>query len=216
MVIETIVLGDFQTNCFCVRADKKTKKCLIIDPGMEAFPLLQYLETHKLTPEVLFLTHGHVDHIAGVELLRQRWPKVKVMVHTADAEMLTDPMKNLSMQAGTMVQMRPADVLLDREKSLELVGMKFELLHTPGHTPGGVSLYSASESLVFTGDALFYGSIGRTDFEGGSYRDLVMGIKTRLLSLPDETVVYPGHGPSTTIGREKKHNSFLQPGGGNL
>lgn len=212
MVIDTLVLGDFQTNCYVVRRDEKTKECLVIDPGMEAFPLLQFLENEALTPVALLLTHGHADHVAGVELLRQQWPDVEVMIHRADAEMLTDPVKNLSIMAGTMVQMRPADVLLDREETLELAGIRFHLLHTPGHTPGGVSLYCASENLVFSGDALFAGSVGRTDFENGSYEDLINGILTKLLTLPDETRVLSGHGPETTIGYEKRHNSFLRQG----
>lgn len=214
MVIDTLVLGDLQANCYCIRKSEKAKATLIIDPGMDTFPLIQFMQKQTLKAETIFLTHGHADHVAGVELVRQHWPRVQVYIHEEDAGMLTDPVRNLSILAGTMVQMRPAEVAVDKEGPLELAGMTFELLHTPGHTPGGACLYNAEAGVLFAGDALFAGSIGRTDFEGGSYETLIRSIATKLLTLPEETVVYPGHGPETTIGREKKYNTFLRPRGG--
>lgn len=209
MKMDTLILGDFQTNCYIVRPSEKTKKCLVIDPGMDPAPLLQTLQAGQLKPVLIFLTHGHVDHIAGVELLREQWPRVEVAIHKDDAEMLTDPVKNLSMLAGSMVQARPADTLYESEETLELAGMSFELLHTPGHTPGGICLYSESEGMAFVGDTLFAGAIGRFDFEGGNYEQLIEGIQTKLLSLPEETKIYPGHGPATTVRREKLGNPFF-------
>ncbi|MHC4553067.1 MAG: MBL fold metallo-hydrolase [Planctomycetota bacterium] len=210
MVIDTLVLGDFQTNSFCVRADEDSAECLIIDPGLNPEPLIRLLQNSELVPTAIFLTHGHVDHIGGVETVRQYWPDVQVAIHEADAGMLTDPASNLSVMAGVMVQTRPAEIILtDDDNEYQAAGLRFSLLRTPGHTPGGICLYSAAEETVFAGDTLFQGSIGRSDFPGGSHDTLIDAIKTQLLSLPASTRVYPGHGPATTVGEEKKHNPFL-------
>lgn len=210
MQIDTRVLGDFQTNCYCVRKDETSRECLIIDPGLEAEPLIQMLQQQDYTPVAILLTHGHADHIGGVETLRESWPDVKVTIHTEDAGMLTSPTRNLSLMAGCMVQARPADVLLDsKDIFFSAVGLRFKILHTPGHTPGGICLYSGEEDILFAGDTLFAGSIGRTDFPGGSHEELIEMIRQKLLILPDRTAVYTGHGPETTIGNEKKNNPFV-------
>ena len=210
MVIDTIVLGDFQTNCFCVRTNEESRECLIIDPGLEPAPLVQMLEKKGYTPVEIFLTHGHADHIGGVETIRQRWPEVKVAIHKNDADMLISPAENLSLMAGTMIQARPADILLDSEDTdYEAAGLRFQLFHTPGHTLGGICLYASEENIVFVGDTLFAGSVGRSDFPGGSHQTLIDMICQKLLTLPDQTTVYPGHGPSTTIGIERESNPFL-------
>lgn len=217
MVIDTLVLGDFQTNCFCVRQNEQAGDCLIIDPGMGAEVLVQMLQQNDYTPVAIVLTHGHADHIGGVESIRQHWPDVQVAIHKEDASMLTDPTGNLSLMAGAMVQARPAEVILDSENSTyEAAGLKFKILHTPGHTPGGICLYASDEHILFAGDTLFAGSIGRTDFPGGSYKMLIDMIRQKLLILPPETVVYTGHGLATTIGKEKKYNPFVAPGGASL
>jgi glyoxylase-like metal-dependent hydrolase (beta-lactamase superfamily II) len=213
MLINTVVLGDFQTNCYCVRPDEKTRKCLVIDPGLDPAALLQYLQTERLEPAVIALTHGHVDHIAGVEAMREHWPKAKTAIHKEDADMLGDPVKNLSMMAGCMVMARPAEILWDREQDLTLAGMPFSLLHTPGHTPGGICMYSAAEGLAFVGDTLFAGGIGRTDFARSDYAQLIESIQNKLLTLPENTKIYPGHGPATTIRSEKRFNPFIIGGG---
>lgn len=209
MKIDTLVLGDFQTNCYCVRSDERANRCLVIDPGLDAAPLGLFLEKEGLEPEVIVLTHGHVDHVAGVEMLRERWPSVQVGIHRNDAAMLTDPARNLSMLAGTMTAARPAEMIFDGDGKVKLAGMEFHLLHTPGHTPGGICLYAEQEGLIFVGDTLFAGSVGRTDFEGGSFEQLMGSIQTKLLVLPEATKVYPGHGPATTLRSEKRFNPFL-------
>lgn len=211
MNIDTIVLSDFEANCYCVRKSAQQKKCLIIDPGLNPEPLIRFLRTNEFEPVSILLTHGHVDHIGGVESLREYWPEVEVTIHEDDAEMLTNPALNLSIMAGTMVQTRPAEVCL---KSTDLyytaAGLRFQILHTPGHTPGGICLYSAKDEVLFAGDTLFAGSVGRTDFPSGSHEALIEGIKNKLLTLPEQTNVYPGHGPTTTLLAEKKHNPFLK------
>jgi hydroxyacylglutathione hydrolase len=211
MNIETLVLGDFQANCYCVRNDEKAGACLVIDPGMNPEPLIRWLDDEGLTPEMIVLTHGHVDHIGGVETVRQRWPKVQVAIHQEDAGMLMDPSANLSVLAETMVQARPAEMILGPESPfLNAAGLRFQILHTPGHTPGGICLYSAKDEILFAGDTLFAGSVGRADLPGGDFEQLITGIRQKLLMLPEQTKVYPGHGPATTIRNEKKHNPFLK------
>ena len=210
MNINTIVLGDYQANCYCVREDAAQKDCLLIDPGLNPEPLIRFLKANDYLPVSIFLTHGHVDHIGGVESIREYWPKVQVAIQEEDAEMLTNPALNLSVLSGTMVQTRPAEICLKAsEQFYTAVGLRFQILLTPGHTPGGICLYSAKEQVLFAGDTLFAGSIGRSDFPGGSPKQLVKMIKEKLLILPEQTKVYPGHGPETTIQEEKKYNPFL-------
>jgi len=210
MIIDTFVLGDFQTNCFCVRQNEEASDCLIIDPGMGAEMLVQRLKKNDYTPVDILLTHGHADHIGGVEALRQHWPKVRVSIHKDDADMLTNPTENLSLMAGVMVQVRPAEVLLNSEDTYyEAAGLRFKVLHTPGHTPGGICLYASDEDILFAGDTLFAGSVGRSDFPGGNHELLTQMIRQKLLILPEQTAVYTGHGPATTIGNEKESNPFL-------
>jgi glyoxylase-like metal-dependent hydrolase (beta-lactamase superfamily II) len=210
MLIDTMVLGDFQTNCFCVRQDEQASDCLIIDPGMGAEVLVQTLQQKEYIPVAIALTHGHADHIGGVESIRQRWPEVQVAIHKDDASMLTNPTENLSLMAGAMIQARPAEVLLDSKNTFyEAAGMRFEVFHTPGHTPGGICFYAADESVLFAGDTLFAGSIGRSDFPGGNHRVLIDMIRQKILTLPPQTTVYSGHGPTTTIENEIGSNPFL-------
>ena len=210
MIIDAIILGDFQANCFCVRQNDEASDCLIIDPGMGAEMLVQMLKGNGYTPVDIALTHGHADHIGGVEAIRQHWPEVRVAIHKDDAAMLTNPAENLSLMAGVMVQARPAEILLDSEKTYyQAAGLRFKILHTPGHTPGGICLYASDEHTLFAGDTLFAGSIGRSDFPGGSHELLVEMIRQKLLILPAATTVYTGHGPATTIETEKASNPFL-------
>lgn len=202
MKIDTLILGAYETNCYVLRSGSEAHDCLIIDTGLEAGPLLDFLRTHKLNPLAVIFTHGHADHIAGAEPLRKKYPAIKLAIHKLDAEMLTCGQSNLSFLA-------PADIIIDAEGPIEFVRLTFQILHTPGHTPGGISLYSQAEGAVFTGDALFAGSIGRTDFAYGNGEQLINSVKRKLLTLPDDTVVYPGHGPTTTIANEKATNPFF-------
>ena len=156
------------------------------------------------------LTHGHADHIAGLNLLREKWPGIKVAIHTDDAGMLTNPMTNLSVMTGVSFSAEAAEIIIEAEGEVALGPITFEVFHTPGHTPGGICLYCRDEGVVFAGDTIFASSIGRTDFPGGNYEQLIESIKSKLLVLPDETKVYTGHGPATTIGTEKECNQYLQ------
>jgi len=159
-------------------------------------------------------THGHVDHIAGNTAVKARWPQIRLAIHADDAAKLTSPIRNLSLLMGMNVKSPPADVLLKEGDRIELGSGQtpLEVLATPGHTPGGISLVwrpDEGPAAVFTGDALFCEGIGRTDFPGASERTLMKSIREKLLVLPDDTAVYPGHGPPTTIGRERCGNPFL-------
>jgi glyoxylase-like metal-dependent hydrolase (beta-lactamase superfamily II) len=209
MKIDTLVLGDFQTNCYVVRADEGSRDCVVIDPGLSPEPLHDFLAERDLNPVAVLLTHGHADHIAGLNMLRKHWPGVPAVIHAGDAPMLTNPVGNLSIVTGTPFTCEAADVIIDEEGPIEYANLRFEILHTPGHTPGGICLYCPEEGVVFAGDALFAGSIGRTDFPGGDYEQLIEGIREKLLNLPDDTTVRTGHGPATTIGTERHGNQYL-------
>ncbi len=210
MKIDCLILGAFETNCYVLRDSATVTDCLIIDPGLQAEQLIDFLQGHKLNPVAAVLTHGHADHIAGVAPLRKNFPQIKVYVHKHDASMLVEPTHNLSAFAGRLIKAGPADVLLQDGDIIEQAGIRLHVLHAPGHTPGGICLYCEDDGIVFTDDTLFAESVGRTDFPGGSMSQLLESIGQKLLTLPEKTKVYPGHGPETTIAREKAHNPFLQ------
>lgn len=210
MQVDCLSLGDFGTNCYCVRATAEQADCAVIDPGLGAEVLVRFLQRKNLRPQLIILTHGHIDHIAGVEPLRRTWPGIPVAIHRADANMLIDSEANLSLILGEPFETAAADRLLEEGDLIEAAGVPLRVLHTPGHTPGGISLHCPEEKAVFVGDALFSGSIGRTDFPGGDFDQLIAGIRSKLLTLPPETIVYNGHGPSTTIGAEAEGNPYLQ------
>lgn len=210
MIIDTLILGGYETNCYVLRSNEATKDCLVVDPGLDAGPLIDFLKERKLTPTAVILTHGHIDHIAGLAELRHQFPDIKVYIHMHDAKMLTDPYTNLSMMGGMPFRTEAEDVVLKEPDTIELAGITLQVLHTPGHTTGGICLYSAEDGVAFVGDTLFAGSIGRTDFPGGSMTELLTSVKEKLFTLPGQTKAYPGHGPATTIAREKAHNPFFQ------
>jgi glyoxylase-like metal-dependent hydrolase (beta-lactamase superfamily II) len=209
MQIDRFILGEFQSNAYVVRATESALDVLVVDAGLDSHELGDFLSKEGLTPRALVLTHGHADHILGSGQLRRHYADIRVYVHKLDAPMLTDAGANLSLLTGAAFTVAPADVLLDDGDVVDVAGVKLEVLHTPGHTPGGICLYSADEGVVFVGDTLFADSVGRTDFPGGDMGQLGTSIRKRLLVLPEETVVYPGHGMRTTIGREKRSNPFL-------
>jgi len=209
MDIKTFILGDYQTNSYCLTANSSATDCLIIDTGLQSEPLIDYLKKNHLNSVAAVFTHGHIDHIDGLGLLRKNWPDIKAAIHKDDAVMFEDGKLNLSAFSGVPFKTSPADIIIEAEGPQTFAGMEFHILHTPGHTPGGISLYSEKEDVVFVGDALFAGSVGRTDFPGGDSNQLISSIKSKLMTLPDKTKVFPGHGPLTTIAREKRTNPFL-------
>lgn len=210
MDIHCIALGAFQTNSYVVRVSKEAKDCVIIDTGLDADELLSYLEAGKLQPQAVILTHAHADHIGGIPLLYQAYPDLGLFVYCDEAQMLADPSQNLSSMTGRPLKIEFEPRTLQDKETVKQAGIDFTVVHTPGHTPGGICLYCEDEGVLFAGDTLFAESVGRADFPGGSMPLLVESIKNRLFILPDETRVYPGHGPETTIGHEKQFNPFVR------
>ena len=206
--IEGFALGDFLTNCYVVHTGGGA--CWLVDAGMHPEPMLTYLKEHGLTPERIVLTHAHGDHIAGLWEVREQWPDVPIVVHEAEGAFLTDPALNLSAMLGMPFTGPEATGTISPGTLMTLGDVSFEVRFTPGHSPGGITLYQPEQGVALVGDALFAGSIGRTDFPTSDHDTLIRAIREQLLTLPDETRVLPGHGPETTIGQERANNPFLQ------
>jgi len=206
LLVDRLLLGSFQTNCYILRSGPS---CVIVDPAAPAEALIQMLDSQGAQPDKIWLTHGHGDHISGIAALKECFPDVIVCCPVGDAHMLSDPRANLSSMFGLEVRAPRAEQLLEPGTAVMVGPTSWQVLDTSGHSPGGVSFYCQAENLVITGDALFAGSIGRTDIPGADTARLLRNIQEQLLVLPDETRVLPGHGPDTTMGREKRANPFL-------
>ncbi|MBE0466375.1 MAG: MBL fold metallo-hydrolase [Candidatus Desulforudis sp.] len=206
MILEILVVGPLQTNCYLLGCEE-TREALVIDPGAEAGRIQEALGKHELKLTKVVLTHAHADHIGACGELKEA-TGAKILVHRDDAPLLADPHQNLTAYLGPGEIFPPADVLLSEGDTVEFgAGLRFSVLHTPGHTRGSICLLG--DNLLFSGDTLFAGSVGRTDFPGGSFRELVISLRKRLLPLPDATKVYPGHGPTSTMEFEKQDNPYL-------
>lgn len=205
LYVRSLVVSPYGTNCYLVGSEKPD--AVVIDPGGDGDLILDAADAEGLRITAIVNTHGHGDHIGANADLKDRFG-CPVLIHEADAGFLTDPEVNLSAWLGAEPVISPAaDRLLHEGDEIEVGAAAFRVIHTAGHTPGGICLYT--EGHLFAGDTLFAGSIGRTDFPGGSMDQLIRGIREKLLVLPDDTVVYPGHGPATTIGAEKTGNPYL-------
>lgn len=204
--IQQYVVSVCATNCYFAINDD-TREVLIIDPGASAKQLAEKVKEHDLTPVGILLTHGHFDHASAAAKLSQLLG-VKVYAHEAEKETLETPGLNLSGWEGK-VETYHADVYVKDAQELELAGFKVRVLFTPGHTVGGCCYYFVEQGVVFSGDTLFEGSIGRTDFPKGSASQLIRAIHEKLMVMPEETAVYPGHGEMTSIGMERVNNPFL-------
>jgi hydroxyacylglutathione hydrolase len=201
----------FEENCYDVHLASRDD-ALVIDPGLDSDRILAYLDQQRLTPAAILNTHGHADHICGNQAIKQRWPACPLLIGAEDAEKLTSPVKNLSRGYGVDVVSPPADQLVRQGDKLELAGITLEVFEIPGHSRGHVIFLLKDHTpwLVFGGDVLFQGSVGRTDFPDGNTRELLEGIREKLYSLPDSTIVLSGHGPETTIGAERRTNPFVR------
>lgn len=210
MEVDCLVLGDFATNCYVVRANDQAKKCFVIDPGFSAEKLSAFLRKKGYAPERILLTHGHCDHIAGVGLLQNDFGPMPVGIGQGDANMLSDAMLNLSAMMGMQLGLPPAEDEYVEDDMIIFEGIELKVIATPGHTPGGISFWCPDNNAVFTGDTLFAGGIGRSDFPGGNQGILLEMIRSKLYVLPESSTVYSGHGPETTIVAEKRTNPFVQ------
>lgn len=207
--IHTIVSMPFQENTYIAWLPRR-EDALVIDPGLEPDLILDFLREHNLSPAVLLNTHGHADHIGGNAELKRAFPDAPLIIGVNDAPLLADAELNLSAPFGVPITSPPAERTVREGDIVEAAGIRLEVLDIPGHSPGHVAFVRREQPcIVFGGDILFREGIGRYDFPGSDGRLLLQGIREKLFSLPPETVVYPGHGPVTTIGHEKRFNPFV-------
>ncbi|HHT63589.1 MAG: MBL fold metallo-hydrolase [Bacillota bacterium] len=205
MYIQGIQVGMLGTNCYLV-ACPETKEAIVIDPGDEGKRIFNLVTKNGFKVTGIVNTHGHWDHVGGNKELK-KLTGAPILIHEQDADFLTDGRLHLGSMMGKNENSPQGDRILKEGDIVQVGKYEFKVVHTPGHTPGGISL--VGKDVVFVGDTLFAGSIGRTDLPGGNYDTLMTSIKNKLLPLSDDIIVYPGHGPSTTIGKERKSNPFL-------
>lgn len=205
MLLMRLVVGPLQVNCFIV-ADETTKEAVVIDPGDDAQEILAMVRQKGLTVRSIVNTHAHFDHVSANRALKEA-TGAELLLHEGDAQMLATVPLTAKMFGMTAPSSPPADRFLKHGDVITAGGISLTVLHTPGHSPGGICLLG--DGFVFTGDALFESSIGRTDLPGGDLMTLINAIKEHLMTLPDETQVFCGHGPATTIGAERQENPFL-------
>jgi hydroxyacylglutathione hydrolase len=206
--VETLVVGDFQTNCYVI-SEESSGEAVVIDAAEPADVIIDHLERSGLTASVVVVTHAHFDHIAGIPAIQKAFPDVQVAASSEAGELLGRPTMNLSLFLAKSAKYPAPDIKLEHGGDLKAGGLELSVISLDGHAPGSICLlWEGEPRQLFTGDTLFAGGIGRTDLPGGQNKGLLEGIQRRIMSLPDETVVYPGHGPQTTVGGERS-NPFL-------
>ncbi|MCD6451483.1 MAG: MBL fold metallo-hydrolase [Acidobacteria bacterium] len=204
MILEKLVVGPLEVNCYIF--GDENGEVVVIDPGAEGERIIAFIEERGYRPRYIINTHCHIDHIRANADVKGKY-NIPILVHKEDAPILTSPQDaELEEMIGGKPS-PPADRLLSEGDEIKVGSFTLRVIHTPGHTPGGISLLF--DDGVFTGDTLFAGGVGRTDLPGGSWDTLVSSIREKLLVLPDSLPIYPGHGPSSTIGEEKRYNPFL-------
>jgi len=208
MIHEILRVGPLQCNC-SILGDETSLEAIVVDPGDDIPTILSVLDKHNLTVKQIVITHAHIDHIAGAQRLK-RLTGAPILYNQNDLPLV----KMMDVQAGWLgiptPEVLPPDDTLDDGKRIAIIGLTGSILHTPGHTQGSVCLYLPDQTLLLAGDTLFAGSVGRTDLPGGDTTQLIASIHDRLLTLPDDVTVIPGHGPRTSIGAERDSNPFLQ------
>lgn len=207
MMIENLVLGPVSTNCYFI-INEETKETIIVDPADKPERINAKISGEQLMPVAILLTHGHFDHIMAVEELSRTYT-IPYYIHEQEAELLESPDLNGAFMLRSNISVKRDKVFQDKEV-LNLGGMNFEIIHTPGHTAGSACFYLSEEGVLFSGDTLFFESVGRTDLPTGNNVIILKSLREKLFELPEETKVYPGHGMTTTIGHEKNNNPFLR------
>lgn len=205
MIIKELVVGPLMANCF-ICGCSKTKEAVVIDPGGDADTILLSLADSKLKVKYIINTHGHFDHVSANGKMKDA-TGADILIHPLDAPMLEKLSSNAAFFGVSVENSPPCDQTLEEGDTVSFGDITLKIIHTPGHTPGGISLYT--NGIVFVGDTLFAGSIGRTDFPGGDFNTLISSIKTKLFNMEDDIRVFSGHGPETSIGVEKRHNPFV-------
>ncbi|MDR1958467.1 MAG: MBL fold metallo-hydrolase [Planctomycetaceae bacterium] len=208
--ISMIVSESFGENTYILRKTDSAD-CILIDPGFDSEQLVGFLKQNRLNPVAIFVTHGHIDHIAGISAVKEEWKNCTIYVSKWDAYKLTDPIGNLSATFGFPLKAPDADILLRDGEKISIAGIEIESHLLPGHSAGHFiySIHLDEGVVIFSGDTIFMDSIGRHDFPDGNYDALITGIRDKILTLSEEAVLYPGHGPKTTVGRERRYNPFL-------
>jgi len=209
--IKTLESSSFGQNAYIVHF-KNSKNCFIVDAGFDAEQIVKYLKKHELNPVAILVTHGHFDHIAGNEEIKSNWDKCKIYVGEYEIDKLVNPKGNLSASFGFPKVSPEVDCPVCDGQKLLVADIPVTVLHTPGHSCGHVVYQISGDdgTIVFVGDLIFLDSIGRYDFPDGNYSDLIDSIREKILVLPGNTVLFPGHGPKTTVERERRYNKFLQ------
>lgn len=206
MILETLVVGMIQANCY-ILGDEKTGEGVVIDPGGDTAVIVRTLERHKLKPVAILATHGHFDHVEGLAGMK-RATAAPIYVHKGDLPLIQGMTTQGALFGIQVEQAPPPDHFLAEGDTIRFGGYTLSVVHTPGHSQGSVCF--KMDKKVFVGDLLFAGSIGRTDLGGGDYATLIRSVEEKIFTLPDDTVVYPGHGPETTVGIEKRTNPFFR------
>lgn len=208
MILKVLPVGPIMANCF-VLGCSDTREAVVIDPGDEDEKILMALADEKLRVKYIINTHGHFDHVAANKHIKEA-TKADILIHAADAPMLSN-LSSMAISFGLSAENSPApDKLIGEGDIISFGNISLKVLHTPGHSQGSVSLFAEKERKVFSGDTLFAGSIGRTDLPGGDYGTLIKNVREKIFTLGDDVQVFPGHGPETTVGTEKKFNPFFQ------
>jgi hydroxyacylglutathione hydrolase len=209
--IEAVVSAPFEENCFVINLPGQDH-CLIVDPGLEPQKIVQLCQNRDWTPSTVLVTHAHVDHVGGLAAIKKRWPEVQILLGEHEAEKLTNPDANLSAQFGTPFLCPRANETLSDGQIFTAAGIEIKVRELPGHSSGHVIyvIHTDDPMIAFVGDVIFCGSIGRADFPDGDEEALHQGIHEKIYTLPDDTILYPGHGPKTTVGHEKRTNPFVR------
>lgn len=211
MILKVLTVGMMGVNCY-IMGDETSGKGIVVDPGAEGNKIIEAIKNENLDIEYILITHGHFDHIGALDKIKE-FTGAEVVIHEKGNEYLSNPNLNLSGAFAHRGFTKTADTFVSDGEIIQVGNLSFKVIHTPGHTMDGVNYYEEHHKVLFSGDNLFQSSIGRTDFPGGNFHLLKSGIKDKLLVLPEDVIVYPGHGGSTTIGSEKRENPYFSVDG---